>query len=183
MLLIDLAGNKYGRLTAVSRGRTKQRIKGTEVYWKCVCDCGNEHEVSGRNLRSGESQSCGCIVRGPKPTVQAAINELYSLYQTRARRKGYPFSLTKEQFKILIDGHCFYCGMSPYQICRRERTSTISYTYNGIDRVNNSSGYVADNVVSCCGICNKAKNTMSQDEFYAWIKRVHKLKLEILAPT
>ena len=44
---------------------------------------------------------------------------------------------------------------------------------NGIDRVDSSKGYVEDNVVSCCKYCNTAKNTMSRDEFFKWIKRVY----------
>lgn len=29
--------------------------------WKCKCDCGNEHVVSGGNLKSGDVKSCGCL--------------------------------------------------------------------------------------------------------------------------
>ena len=29
--------------------------------WRCLCECGNEKLVYGRNIRSGESKSCGCL--------------------------------------------------------------------------------------------------------------------------
>jgi len=31
--------------------------------WLCQCDCGNEVTVSGNNLRSGNTKSCGCLLR------------------------------------------------------------------------------------------------------------------------
>ena len=33
------------------------------VYWKCLCDCGNYTTVMGRCLRKGEIKSCGCLRR------------------------------------------------------------------------------------------------------------------------
>jgi hypothetical protein len=47
------------------------------------------------------------------------------------------------------------------------------YAYNGLDRIKNAEGYTFENVVSCCYICNRAKSTMTQEEFLAWISRVH----------
>jgi hypothetical protein len=176
-MLIDITGNRYGKLTVLRRGKTKKRAKGTEVYWVCRCDCGNSHEVSGRSLRGGDSKSCGCNKPGPKPRTISTFNEIYSLYRSRAKRKGYRFALTKAQFKALIDSNCFYCGAKPGQVYRAANESSLPYKYNGIDRVDNVQGYTAENTVPACGVCNKAKNTMTQKEFYAWVDRVHALKL------
>lgn len=53
--LIDITGQKFGRLTVI------KQIKGTRpVKWLCKCDCGNEVEVDGRNLRTEKTFSCGC---------------------------------------------------------------------------------------------------------------------------
>ncbi len=30
-------------------------------YWRCVCDCGGEAHTSGQRLRTGDTQSCGCL--------------------------------------------------------------------------------------------------------------------------
>ena len=56
--LIDLTGQKFGCLTVLKRDNL--RI-GTEAYWICQCDCGNIISTRGSNLRSGLTQSCGCI--------------------------------------------------------------------------------------------------------------------------
>ena len=34
---------------------------GNSVKWKCRCDCGNVCEISAKSLRSGATQSCGCL--------------------------------------------------------------------------------------------------------------------------
>lgn len=54
--LIDLTGQRFGRLTVVKRVGTKN---GSPT-WLCSCDCGNEKIVIGRNLKSRNTTSCGC---------------------------------------------------------------------------------------------------------------------------
>jgi len=48
------------------------------------------------------------------------------------------------------------------------------YIYNGLDRADNSKGYELDNVVPCCGRCNRAKNAYNRDDFLLWIEKVYK---------
>lgn len=45
-------------------------------------------------------------------------------------------------------------------------------TYNGIDRKNNTLGYLPDNVVPCCKTCNWAKGKKSYEEFMEYLRRV-----------
>lgn len=44
---------------------------------------------------------------------------------------------------------------------------------NGIDRIDSNIGYTKENSVSCCKFCNFAKHTMSESDFYKWIRRVY----------
>lgn len=55
----DETGNRYGKLTVLSQ--TDNREFGS-VKWLCKCDCGAFCEVAGDSLRSGDTQSCGCLV-------------------------------------------------------------------------------------------------------------------------
>lgn len=50
-------GKQYGLLTVIDSAPSKN---GT-AYWKCKCNCGNIVEVSGSHLRTGNTQSCGCV--------------------------------------------------------------------------------------------------------------------------
>lgn len=56
----DITGNRYGRLTAISRGANNNRGEAT---WLCRCDCGREVVVVQHSLKSGNTMSCGCIRR------------------------------------------------------------------------------------------------------------------------
>lgn len=58
MKLIDLTGQKFNRLLVIKRDLSR---KG--VYWICQCDCGNQVSVLSQNLRTGNTQSCGCLNR------------------------------------------------------------------------------------------------------------------------
>jgi hypothetical protein len=53
----DLAGQKFGMLTAV---RIFGKSRDRRIAWLCVCDCGGEAIAKAQNLRSGNTQSCGC---------------------------------------------------------------------------------------------------------------------------
>lgn len=62
--LIDLTGNRYGRLVVVGRSESKKRANNrTRTMWRCVCDCGNYIIVESSHLKSGHSKSCGCITK------------------------------------------------------------------------------------------------------------------------
>ena len=54
----DMTGQRFGRLTVIERDLNN---KGNGAYWLCKCDCGNIASVSGGNLRSGSTKSCGCL--------------------------------------------------------------------------------------------------------------------------
>lgn len=62
----DLSGRKFGRLTVVRRDieRDLQDKKNGKnaVHWLCKCDCGNPKlsSVTGYQLKSGRTKSCGC---------------------------------------------------------------------------------------------------------------------------
>lgn len=56
----DLNGQKFGRLTVISRAPNNADNK---VMWRCVCDCGKEAVVIGSRLYTGKTKSCGCLIR------------------------------------------------------------------------------------------------------------------------
>ena len=55
---IDHTGERFGKLTAVSQG---PRNKWGHLSWNCICDCGAEITTGGRQLRTGDTRSCGCL--------------------------------------------------------------------------------------------------------------------------
>lgn len=58
--LIDLTGQRFGRLTVINR-ETDGFCSGKKVSrWLCICDCGKSKIVDGAALRKGLTKSCGC---------------------------------------------------------------------------------------------------------------------------
>lgn len=106
------------------------------------------------------------------PYGVAAMNRLYRNYIASAKSRGYTFELSKSEFEVLTKQNCFYCGRKPNQILGSSNGVDIlngEYIYNGIDRLNNATGYTVDNIVACCKVCNRAKNSMEFSEFMVWI--------------
>lgn len=60
--LINLTGNRFGRLVVLERHGTRVFPLGSSVpTWVCRCDCGNEKVILGCDLRSKRTRSCGCL--------------------------------------------------------------------------------------------------------------------------
>lgn len=59
----DLTGQKFGRLTVLYKDENDYFTKGgNKIYqWICQCDCGTILSVERNKLKSGHTQSCGCL--------------------------------------------------------------------------------------------------------------------------
>ena len=53
--LVDLTGQRFGRLTVVELAESNKKRR----YWICQCDCGNSLIVRADSLTTGNTKSCG----------------------------------------------------------------------------------------------------------------------------
>lgn len=97
----QLSGQRFGRLVAVQA----VLASSGDSRWLCQCDCGADHVVAARHLKSGRTQSCGCLRRGAKPPEyidhadarRGAVTKLYKVWVSMRQRcsnpanKSYPF--------------------------------------------------------------------------------------------
>lgn len=150
--LIEMAGTRWGRLTVLEQaGRTDKGV----VIWRCRCDCGSDHAVSGVVLRAGKSTSCGC-----------AREEIRTLLLAKGRTKhgeGAPSAESPEfrSWRHMIDrctnprNHAFerYGGRG-IRVCDRWISSYSSFLADmgrkptpkhTIDRINNDGNYEPEN--------------------------------------
>ncbi len=167
----DFTDQRIGLLTArLQIGEKTWPDGSSSPLWICDCDCGNFVERTRSALLAGSDQSsCGCL-RKADPE-QTGFKAVLKNYRRSAIARGIAFELTIQEFQSLIEGNCRYCGVGPSNVWKWK---TFAYVYNGIDRLNSSIGYRADNVVTCCKTCNMAKSQMFEDEFLEWICRVHR---------
>lgn len=107
-----IAGQRYGRLVALER--IGKRRGG--ALWRCICDCGNEHQALAGTLNSGQLVSCGCASIDKPGLRSKALREAASVHghKRRARVKGGGGSFTAEQIEDLYKkqrGRCANCGV------------------------------------------------------------------------
>jgi hypothetical protein len=81
-------------------------------------------------------------------------NSRYSAYITSAENRGLVFKIGKAVFSILTNGSCYICGKK-----------TTKDHQNGLDRIDNSIGYLENNVYPCCGNCNYMKKNYNYKRF------------------
>lgn len=143
----------------------KRKLNGV---WIANCKCGSVFEVSSRHLY--RRKSCGCLSRGnkfkAKDPAKTIVNILFGDNKSRAKKRGYDWNLTKEEYKLMIFSKCNYCG----SMGSNTRTYLKQvFKYNGIDRVNSNVGYSNSNCVPCCKTCNYAKRDLSLEDFQQWL--------------
>jgi hypothetical protein len=161
--LADLVGKRFHSLVVIKKSISKKN----RSRWFCQCDCGKTTIATGAALRSGHKKSCGCRHQlGLLPKNETTLlRSLWSTYKSLAKKRGYEFALTWEEFELLTKGNCIYCGKEPYQVLNPRRRTQLPCTYNGVDRVDNAVGYITTNTVSCCGLCNFMKSNYTQEVF------------------
>lgn len=165
---------------ALSHSRKQYGARAITV-WLCKCDCGNRKVIAAVSLLHRQTQTCATP---PCPFAHAkrlrghvagmsAQRHVYTLYRRTAVKRGLEFAVAESDFFALIAANCHYCNAPPANVSKRER-GRGTFTYNGVDRIDSKRGYVADNMRSCCWVCNRMKNVLSEQEFLRHIERIYK---------
>jgi len=82
-----------------------------------------------------------------------SIDNQYVVCKTTARSKGLVFELPFELYHTIVTSPCYYCGIIQEK------------GFNGIDRPDSTKGYVSNNALSCCQMCNFMKGDDSPNTF------------------
>lgn len=81
----------------------------------------------------------------------------FSSYKNGALRRNYAFDLEYADFVKILLMACSYCGVEKAM---------------GIDRVDNTKGYIEGNCAPCCTHCNRMKWAHSTEFFLEHIKKI-----------
>lgn len=112
--------------------------------------------------RSGYSKLGGVKDVGLGRRGSLAVNWINDI-KFKARKRGKDWQLNHEQAFKLITSSCTYCGFKP----------NFPDSRVGIDRVDNSIGYIESNCAPCCSTCNSAKGSLSMSEFKEWVIKIY----------
>lgn len=88
----------------------------------------------------------------------------WSQLKNRVKNKGFTHLIPKDKYMAIIKQPCYYCGTITYGIEKGI----------GLDRLDPSKEYTEDNVVSCCGPCNRSKSDVHTPEKFKAMLQVDK---------
>lgn len=96
---IDLTSQRFGRWTVLKQAAPGE---GYSTRWLCECDCGTIKTVGAQLLRSGRSQSCGCLqeeirLQSPRSLVDGDIR-LRMIYRSIVGACEDPRNIKYEKF-------------------------------------------------------------------------------------
>lgn len=172
-------GDKFGKLTVQEWNQDKK-------LWICLCDCGEITGARSYSLKNGRHKQCKKCWSGPRLKTRLPNNlglkrDFYRQYQNSAKKRNYEFSLSEKEFFDLIEKNCFYCNSIPSQkwMSGHNYTGNRTALFNGIDRIDNSIGYVKNNCTTCCSICNNSKSILTVQEWKDWIIRVYNKTIDL----
>ncbi len=176
-------GDKIGNFTFLKT----EWHNGKNKIWVMQCECGKEKTFWKKSAIT-KQKTCGCGIdkAGLTKEQRRTINGRLSSYKQGAKQRQLEWDLSYEKFVEITSQSCFYCNAEPVRINCFENAPSLQkdspnadwtkYTtyFNGIDRLNNSLGYVENNVVPCCTYCNRAKSDLSFNDFKNHIETIYK---------
>ena len=126
----NLTNKKFGRLTVLQQADDHIKPNGVHVaMWECLCECGNKDTVivSGEQLRSGRTQSCGCLQREKASQAHKKYNKYdltgeYGIGWTSNTNKKFYFDL--EDYDK-IKNYCWLEMKNGYIMSRLNKTECI----------------------------------------------------------
>jgi|15BtaG_2_1085339.scaffolds.fasta_scaffold01310_12 hypothetical protein len=161
-----------------------------DYLYLCRCSCGKCQEFTRRVLIAKATVSRNTICCNDCKSSRLLGNQnglkydndidrhtaiVYSNYKSKCKKKGWDFELSFDQFKSFVTKDCWYCGLEPSNN-RSRQTGGASYSrrsLSGIDRIDNSKGYVEGNCRTSCEDCNLAKRGLTTSQFLTMVQRIH----------
>lgn len=155
-------GTEFGRLVVISELPVRTHLSGgTQRWFRCRCDCGEEREVRLGHLRSGHTSSCG---RHQGSHTPSSLEKMRLANTQRADYHGMKGSpewsvwrgIKRRCYQVSATGYSNYGGRG-IAMCSSWKSSFKTFIYDmgkrpslehSIDRIDNDGNY-------SCGHCDE----------------------------
>ena len=158
-----------------ARRRAERKRKGVCKCGKPViseftscASCTRKRHARTKRQRA-ERKTAGSCLRCNEPAVatksrctRCMLKEFAGQTRRSARVRNLPVAVSDAALRFIAQQACHYCG------------GTDSKGFNGIDRKNNSRGYVRGNMLPCCWTHNNMRGALSYSEFVAGLQAAAK---------
>ena len=172
MKLTDLTGQRFGKLTVISRACNQVHGNQERRMWNVLCECGSTKIVAAQSLR--KAKSCGCLRR-----QVAERNRTHGLYYTdawrmwhaakgRAKRKGLSFDI--EVADIVVPEYCPLLGIK-----LEKGTKGFNPSSPSLDKIVPELGYVKGNIWVVSMKANTIKQDASLEELESLVEALRKV--------
>lgn len=154
-MIKDLKNQRFGKLLVIEyNGNGK---------WLCQCDCGNQTIVRSDYLKSGHTQSCGCIHK--KYGGKVRTDRLYRLYRgiiqrtTTLRKNKHNHTYIEKGIAMCDEWRNDFNKFKKWAL-----ENGYDYSKNAneqtIDRIDNDKGYSPEN----CRFVSKKENNQNESK-------------------
>ena len=150
----DRTGHRYGRLLVIERYMAPDSAaRGWRTIWRCVCDCGTEKLVSGHDLGSGCTQSCGCYLKQRISETKRTHGHTWQNGKKNVTKTYYTWQAAKNRcFNSRCKDYYLY-GARGITMCDTWRNSYSVFLADmgekpegtSLDRINGERGYEPGN--------------------------------------
>ena len=149
----------------------RNKSRGDGFAGQCKSCCKSLYPPRKMTGKGQKKSKRGTIQKYNRTTTQYAVDpktyeieRLFSWYKTYSAKAGRDFSISLEYYESIITLPCDYCG----------GFNDDTHSLNGIDRVDNSIGYVEGNCAPCCKTCNFMKHAHNRDFFISHVLKITK---------
>lgn len=191
MRKIDLVGQQFGMLLV-----TAPAPRTYQTMWHCQCDCGNTTIVSGINMQTGHTTSCGCHgdavrlpnalrrdftgIKNPRAKTSARVSEgqyvpSSSVWYKRA--SGIFYAARRKHVRLGFPNVAalasYVVSIAPercpvFDVPFVERGTGFSKWSPSIDKKDPTKGYVKNNLQVISMLANCMKRDASKDQLRAF---------------
>ena len=136
--ITNLVGTRFTRLNVLSRAENR----GRNIYWNCICECGQTSTVYGADLLRGKSKSCGCLQKEIATVHGFKKTSIYAIHNAMVNRCCNS-----------NNSHYKYYGGRGIKVCKRWRDDITNFVKDmghppagmSIERIDNDGDYTPKN--------------------------------------